>query len=171
MKKAALRAAETGHLVFSTLHTTSASGTITRIIDIFPVDQQEQIRIQLSSNLMAVLSQALCAKASGRGRVAAYEFMVVTPAIANLIRENKTYRIDSSIQTGKKLGMQLLDEHLWRLYDTGKIDLEQMMDKGQQPGALQDKAMAKIESLRGKHKTKKKAAKKEMEDLGPILRA
>ncbi len=66
------------------------------------------------------------------GRVAAYEFMVVTPAIANLIRENKTYRIDSSIQTGKKLGMQLLDEHLWQLYDTGRISLEEMLDKGRQ---------------------------------------
>ena len=169
--ESAVRAAETGHLVFSTVHTTSAAGTITRIIDVFPVDQQEQIRIQLSSNLMAVLSQALCPLAVGKGRVAAYEFMVVTPAIANLIRENKTYRIDSSIQTGKKLGMQLLDEHLWQLYDIGKITLEEMLDKGQQPGALQDKAMAKIDAIRGRAKTKKKAAKKAMEDLGPILRA
>lgn len=169
--EAAVRAAETGHLVFSTVHTTSASGTITRLIDVFPVSQQEQIRIQLSSNLIAVLSQALCPLAAGKGRVAAYEFMVVTPAIANLIRENKTYRIDSSIQTGKKLGMQLLDEHLWKLYDTGKITLEEMLDKGRQPGALQDKATAKIEALRGKHKHKKKKAQQEMEDLGPILRA
>jgi len=169
--EAAVRAAETGHLVFSTVHTTSAAGTITRLIDVFPVSQQEQIRIQLSSNLIAVLSQALCPLAAGKGRIAAYEFMVVTPAIANLIRENKTYRIDSSIQTGKKLGMQLLDEHLWRLYDTGKITLEEMLDKGRQPGALQDKATAKIEALRGKHKHKKKAAQQQMEDLGPILRA
>lgn len=169
--EAAVRAAETGHLVFSTVHTTSAAGTITRLIDVFPVSQQEQIRIQLSSNLIAVLSQALCPLAAGKGRIAAYEFMVVTPAIANLIRENKTYRIDSSIQTGKKLGMQLLDEHLWRLYDTGKITLEEMLDKGRQPGALQDKATAKIEAMRGKHKHKKKAARQEMEDLGPILRA
>ncbi|MGD2094390.1 MAG: type IV pilus twitching motility protein PilT [Phycisphaerales bacterium] len=169
--EAAVRAAETGHLVFATVHTTSAAGTITRLIDVFPVDQQEQIRIQLSSNLLAVLSQALCPLAAGRGRVAAYEFMVVTPAIANLIRENKTYRIDSSIQTGKKLGMQLLDEHLWHLYDTGLINLEEMLDKGRQPGALQDKAMEKINSLRGKHKGKKKAAQQEMEDLGPILRS
>ena len=169
--EAAVRAAETGHLVFSTVHTTSAAGTITRLIDVFPVTQQEQIRIQLSSNLIAVLSQALCPLAAGKGRIAAYEFMVVTPAIANLIRENKTYRIDSSIQTGKKLGMQLLDEHLWQLYDTGKITLEQMLDNGRQPGALQDKAMAKIEALKGKHKHMKKAAQREMEDLGPILRA
>jgi twitching motility protein PilT len=167
--EAAVRAAETGHLVFSTVHTTSAAGTITRLIDVFPVDQQEQIRIQLSSNLIAVLSQALCPVATGKGRVAAYEFMVVTPAIANLIRENKTYRIDSSIQTGKKLGMQLLDEHLWQLYDMGKITLEEMLDKGRQPGALQDKAMAKINAIRGKQK-RKKAGGDELEDLGPILR-
>ena len=168
--ESAVRAAETGHLVFSTVHTTSAAGTITRLIDVFPVDQQEQIRIQLSSNLIAVLSQALCPLATGRGRIAAYEFMVVTPAIANLIRENKTYRIDSSIQTGKKLGMQLLDEHLWKLYDTGIINLEEMIDKGRQPGALQDKANEKINALRGKHKTRKREAKKEMDDLGTILR-
>jgi len=170
--EAAIRAAETGHLVFSTVHTTSAAGTITRLIDVFPVTQQEQIRIQLSSNLIAVLSQALCPLAAGKGRIAAYEFMVVTPAIANLIRENKTYRIDSSIQTGKKLGMQLLDEHLWQLYDTGKITLEEMLDKSRQPGALQDKAMAKIETLRGgKHKHKKKEVQQQMDDMGPILRS
>jgi twitching motility protein PilT len=167
--EAAVRAAETGHLVFSTVHTTSAAGTISRIIDVFPVDQQEQIRIQLSGNLIAVLSQALCPLATGKGRIAAYEFMVVTPAIANLIRENKTYRIDSSIQTGKRLGMQLLDEHLWQLYDSGKITLEEMLDKGRTPGALQDKAMARIKST--KVKGKREDAKKEMEDLGPILRA
>ena len=167
--EAAIRAAETGHLVFSTVHTTSAAGTITRLIDVFPVNQQEQIRIQLSSNLMAVLSQVLCPLATGRGRVAAYEFMVVTPAIANLIRENKTYRIDSSIQTGRKLGMQLLDEHLWRLYDMGKITLEEMLDKSRQPGALQDKAMSKMKAVRVKGK-RKGAAQKELEDMGPILR-
>lgn len=166
--ESAIRAAETGHLVFSTVHTTSAAGTVTRIIDVFPVDQQEQIRIQLSSNLMAVISQALCPLAVGRGRVAAYEFMVVTPAIANLIRENKTYRIDSSIQTGKKLGMQLLDEHLWQLYDAGKITLEVMLDNSRQPGALQDKALAKMGAT--KAKAKRKETEKEMEDIGPILR-
>ncbi|MBL7107474.1 MAG: type IV pilus twitching motility protein PilT [Phycisphaerae bacterium] len=142
--EAAVRAAETGHLVFSTLHTTSASGTITRIIDVFPPNQQEQIRTQLSSNLIAVLAQALCKKTGGKGRVAAYEFMVNTPAIANLIRENKSYRIDSSIQTGKKLGMQLLDDHLWRLYDKGVIPIEEMLEKARQPGELQDKARQKM---------------------------
>jgi twitching motility protein PilT len=148
--ESAIRAAETGHLVFSTLHTISAAGTITRIIDVFPVSQQEQIRTQLSTNLMAVLSQELCPLATGRGRIAAYEFMVVTPAISNLIRENKTYRIDSSIQTGRKLGMQLLDEHLWQLYETGRITREEMLEKARQPGALQDKVMAKIGKVRGK---------------------
>jgi twitching motility protein PilT len=167
--ESAVRAAETGHLVFSTLHTTSAAGTITRIIDVFPVNQQEQIRIQLSSNLIAVLSQALCPLATGKGRIAAYEFMVVTPAIANLIRENKTYRIDSSIQTGKKLGMQLLDEHLWQLYNTGKISLDEMLVQSRQPGMLQDKVTAKHKAI--KVKEKRKAATKEMEDLGTVFRA
>jgi twitching motility protein PilT len=163
--ESAIRAAETGHLVFSTLHTISAAGTITRIIDVFPVNQQEQIRTQLSANLMAVLSQALCPLATGRGRIAAYEFMVVTPAISNLIRENKTYRIDSSIQTGRKLGMQLLDEHLWQLYEMGKITMEEMLDKARQPGQLQDKAMARLRGAKVKGKKRP-----EFEDMGPILR-
>jgi twitching motility protein PilT len=163
--EAALRAAETGHLVFSTLHTTSASGTITRIIDVFPVDQQEQIRIQLSSNLIAVLSQALCPLSTGKGRVAAYEFMIVTPAIANLVRENKVYRIDSSIQTGKKLGMQLLDDHLWQLYENGKITMAEMMDKARQPGALHDKATSRLKGLKPHERPPE-----EEEDFGPILR-
>lgn len=165
--EAAVRAAETGHLVFSTLHTTSASGTVTRIIDVFPPNQQEQIRTQLSGNLIAVLSQELCPLAVGKGRVAAYEFMVVTPAIANLIRENKPYRIDSSIQTGRKLGMQLLDDHLWELYDSGRINYEEMLVKARQPGALQDKALAKIKGLKGTAAADKK---KEIEDMGIILR-
>ncbi len=165
--EAAIRAAETGHLVFSTLHTTSASGTVTRIIDVFPPNQQEQIRTQLSGNLIAVLSQELCPLAAGKGRIAAYEFMVVTPAIANLIRENKPYRIDSSIQTGRKLGMQLLDDHLWHLYDAGRITYEEMLVKARQPGTLQDKVMSKIKGLKGVTAAEKK---KEIEDMGPILR-
>jgi twitching motility protein PilT len=160
--EAAVRAAETGHLVFSTLHTTSASGTITRIIDVFPPNQQEQIRTQLSTNLIAVLAQALCPLAVGKGRIAAYEFMVVTPAISNLIRENKAYRIDSSIQTGKKLGMQLLDEHLWKFYDIGKITLEEMLDKAREPGPLHDKAKEKMIRL--------KQDISELEKGGDILR-
>lgn len=163
--ESAIRAAETGHLVFSTLHTTSAAGTITRIIDVFPPNQQEQIRTQLSTNLIAVLAQALCPLASGKGRIAAYEFMVTTPAISNLIRENKSYRIDSSIQTGKKLGMQLLDDHLWQFYDEGKITLEEMLDKARAPGVLQDKARGKLKQQR---EPKKKKGGEE-EDLGGIV--
>src|SRR5438067_9086096 len=136
---AAIRAAETGHLVFGTLHTTGASGTINRIIDAFPTDQQEQVRVQLSTTLLAVLSQALCPRIDVDGMVAAYEFMVVTPAIANLIRENKTFRIDSAIQTGKKFGMQLLDEHLLKLYNEGKISPEEAIDKSRRPADIAER--------------------------------
>jgi twitching motility protein PilT len=160
--ESSIRAAETGHLVFSTVHTTGCQGTINRIIDAFPVSQQEQIRVQLSTNMIAVLSQALCPLAAGKGMVAAYEFMVVTPAISNLIRENKTYRIDSSIQTGKKLGMQLLDDHLWELYSTGRIVLEEMIDKARQPALLLEKA----EAAGGAGEEFRQG----MDDLGPILR-
>ena len=137
--EAAVRAAETGHLVFATLHTTGAAGTITRIIDAFPTNQQAQIRVQLSTSLICVLSQVLMARADKPGRVAAFEFLVVTPAISNLIRENKTFRIDSAIQTGKKFGMQLLDDHLWQLYEEGKINAEEMIDKSKDPGDLTEK--------------------------------
>ena len=137
--EAAIRAAETGHLVFATLHTTGAAGTITRIIDAFPNNQQAQIRVQLSTSLICVLSQVLMSRADKPGRVAAFEFLVVTPAIANLIRENKTFRIDSAIQTGKKFGMQLLDDHLWRLYEQGLISPEEMIDKSKDPGEITEK--------------------------------
>jgi twitching motility protein PilT len=162
--ESAIRAAETGHLVFSTLHTTGCQGTINRIIDAFPVAQQEQIRVQMSTNLLAVLSQALCPLKTGKGRVAAYEFMVVTPAISNLIRENKTYRIESSIQTGKKLGMQLLDDHLWDLYDQDKITLEEMLEKARQPNMLLEKAEKK-QGFRTND------IRKELDDIGPVLGA
>jgi len=140
--EAAIRAAETGHLVFGTLHTTGAAGTINRIIDAFPTNQQEQIRVQLSVTLIAVLSQVLLVRKDRPGRVAGYEFLMVTPAIANLIRENKTYRIDSAIQTGKKFSMQLLDDHLWSMYTKDLIDAEEMIDKGKNPGTLRDKVHA-----------------------------
>jgi twitching motility protein PilT len=142
--EAAIRAAETGHLVFSTLHTTGAQGTINRIIDAFPVAQQEQVRVQLSINLLAVLSQILLRRKGTGGRVAAYEFLVVTPAISNLVRENKTYRIDSAIQTGKKYGMQLLDDHLWQLYDAGVCDAEECIERARHPADLQAKIEAKL---------------------------
>jgi twitching motility protein PilT len=136
---AAIQAAETGHLVFGTLHTTGAGGTINRIIDAFPTEQQEQIRVQLSGTLLAVLSQALLPRIDTDGMVAAYEFMVNTPAISNLIRENKTFRIDSAIQTGKKFGMQLLDEHLLELYNSGKVSAEEAIDKSRRPADLAER--------------------------------
>jgi twitching motility protein PilT len=138
--EAAIKAAETGHLVFGTLHTTGAAGTINRIIDAFPVAQQEQVRVQLSTSLLAVLSQVLLPRADKPGRVAGYEFLVVTPAISNLIRENKTFRIDSAIQTGKKFGMQLLDDHLWSLFSKGLISADEMVDKARNPAALSGRA-------------------------------
>jgi len=135
----AITSAETGHLVFATLHTSGAASTINRVIDAFPTDQQEQIRVQLANNLIAVLSQALCPRIDMEGRIAAYEFMYVTPAIQNLIRENKSFRIDSEIQTGKKYGMQLLDDHLWQLFQSGKISAEEAIDKSKNPGMMVDR--------------------------------
>jgi twitching motility protein PilT len=136
---AAISAAETGHLVFATLHTNGAASTINRIIDAFPTDQQEQVRVQLANNLIAVISQALCPRVDVEGMVAAYEFMYVTPGIQNLIRENKVFRIDSEIQTGKRWGMQLLDETLWNLFQAGKISAEEAIDKSKNPGGMMDK--------------------------------
>ena len=140
--EAAVTAAETGHLVFGTLHTTGCQGTINRIIDAFPQNQQAQIRVQLSVALIGVISQALCPR-KPKGMVAAYEFMMVTSAIANLIRENKTFRIDSAIQTGKKYGMQLLDEHLYTLWSKDIIDEEDAIDKAKEPGEMAEKIEAK----------------------------
>ena len=137
--EAAIRAAETGHLVFGTLHTNSASGTINRIIDAFPVNQQAQIRVQLATSLLAVLSQQLMPRIDKPGMVAAFEFLVVTSAISNLIREAKTFRIDSAIQTGQKFGMQLLDDHLWQLYTDGIIAAEELVDKSKDPNEAADK--------------------------------
>ncbi len=137
--QAAMRAAETGHLVFGTLHTTSAHRTVTRLIDQFPVDQQEQIRVMLSESMIATLCQALLPMKERKGRVAAFEFMVVTNAISNLIRENKVFRIPSSIQTGKKLGMQLLDDHLFQLVCEGKVEDKEAIDQSTNPADLQEK--------------------------------
>ena len=132
----AITAAETGHLVFGTLHTSGAASTINRIIDAFPTDQQEQVRVQLAGNLIAVLSQALCPRIDTDGMLAAYEFMYVTPSIQNLIRDNKSFRIDSDIQTGKRFGMQLLDDNLWMNYNAGKISREEAIDKSKNPGSM-----------------------------------
>jgi twitching motility protein PilT len=135
----AITAAETGHLVFGTLHTSGAASTINRIIDAFPTDQQEQVRVQLANNLIAVISQALCPRVDTDGMVAAYEFMYVTPGIQNLIRDNKVFRIDSEIQTGRRYGMQLLDDTLWGLFQAGKISAEECIDKSKNPGGMVDR--------------------------------
>lgn len=156
--ESAVRAAETGHLVFATVHTTGAQGTVTRIVDQFPPNQQEQMRVQISTNLIAVLSQSLCRKKSGKGRVAAYEFMMVTPAISNLIRENKTYRINSAIQTGKKFGMQLMDDHLWELYSDGSISVEEMRDKARNPEELMAKVQGASTGMVGRDNSPEEAA-------------
>ena len=131
----AITAAETGHIVLGTLHTTGAQGTVNRIIDVFPTQQQEQIRTQLSTSIIGILSQALLPKIGG-GRVAAYEMLVVTPAVANLIRENKTFRITSTIQTGMKLGMQLLDDHMFKLWRDGIVDKREVLGKANNPEEL-----------------------------------
>ncbi|MBI3944624.1 MAG: PilT/PilU family type 4a pilus ATPase [Armatimonadetes bacterium] len=124
---AAITAAETGHLVFSTLHTTGAARTVDRITDVFPHEQQEQIRTQLSGNLVAVISQLLLPVASGNGRVAAFEIMIATPAIGHLIREKKTHSIFSAIQTGTQLGMRTLDMSLLELWVRGLITRDEAL--------------------------------------------
>jgi twitching motility protein PilT len=133
--EAAISAAETGHVVFGTLHTTGATGTVNRIIDVFPTSQQEQIRTQLSTSIIGVLSQTLLPRIGG-GRCAAHEMLVVTPAIGNLIRENKTFRITSAIQTGAKLGMVLLDDALFKLWREGKVSKDDVLVKAASPDDL-----------------------------------
>ena len=133
--EAAITAAETGHVVFGTLHTNSAQGTVNRIIDVFPTNQQDQIRTQLSVSIIGILSQTLVPRIGG-GRIAAHELLVVTPGIANLIRENKTFRINSAIQTGTKLGMQLMDDALFYLFRDEKITAEDALTKSQRPEDL-----------------------------------
>ncbi len=120
----ALSAAETGHLVFGTLHTSSAAKTIDRIVDVFPAEEKEMVRAMLSESLRAVISQCLCKTADGNGRVAAHEIMVGTPAIRNLIREGKIPQMYSAIQTGANVGMQTLDQNLIKLVQAKKITKE-----------------------------------------------
>jgi twitching motility protein PilT len=132
---AAISAAETGHIVFGTLHTNSAQGTVNRLIDAFPGNLQDQIRTQLSTSLLGVAAQTLIPKIGG-GRCAAYEVLVVTPGIANLIRENKTFRIGSAIQTGAKFGMQLMDDSLFNLWRDGKVEIEDILSKAHRPDDL-----------------------------------
>ena len=135
--QAAITAAETGHLVMGTLHTTGAARTVDRIIDAFPKEQQEQIRVQVASSLVAVVSQLLIPRIDQQGRVAAFEIMISTPAIANLIRENKTFRIDSAIQTGRKFGMILLDDSLFEHFIAKRISYADMMQRALDPTTLQ----------------------------------
>ena len=141
--EAAIAAAETGHLVFGTLHTTGAAKTIDRIVNAFPTNQQEQIRIQLSTVLQAVISQLLLPRVDKPGRVAVFEVMVNTPSIGALIRDNKTFRINSDIQTGAKYGMVTLDSFLIDKYQAGLISQEEVITKSQDPTTI----MAKLQEL------------------------
>src|SRR5437773_7529988 len=135
---AAIEAAETGHIVFATVHTSGAASTINRVIDVFPKEQQDQVRTQLSTALIGVLSQAILPK-KPEGLIAAFEMMVVTDAIQNLIRENKVYRIDSSIQTGRKYGMFLLDDNLFGLWKNGLVEKEEVLLRSGKPAELAGK--------------------------------
>lgn len=133
----AITAAETGHLVFGTLHTVDAVQTVDRVIDVFPIHQQQQIRMQLSVNLVGVLSQTLVKRADGRGRTAAYEVLNAVGAIRNLIRENKTYQIASILQTGSKLGMHTLDQSLASLVKDKSITYQDALLKAKDRGEFE----------------------------------
>lgn len=132
----AITAAETGHLVFATLHTNNAAESVDRMIDVFPPGQQEQIRTQLSNNLVAIISQQLLPRAGGKGRVPANEIMLASPAIRNLIREAKTHQITSMIQTSGNMGMITMDQYLRDIYLKGWVSLEQIMERCQNPDEL-----------------------------------
>ncbi len=136
----AITAAETGHLVFGTLHTTDAPQTIDRIIDVFEPEAQQQIRMQLSTVLQAVISQTLLMKKGGKGRVAAFEIMRCTSAIRTLIREGKTYQIYTDIQTGQQFGMQTLDTSLMNLVSSGQIDYDDALSRSSNPMEFQIRA-------------------------------
>jgi twitching motility protein PilT len=125
----AIEAAQTGHLVFATLHTTSAHKTVDRVIEVFPHDQQEQVRSTLADGIRAVITQTLLKRIDRKGRCVALEIMIATPAVRNLVREAKTYQIPSTIQTGKKYGMQLLDDALMDLYNKGWISPDEAYQK------------------------------------------
>ncbi|PKO17609.1 type IV pili twitching motility protein PilT [candidate division BRC1 bacterium HGW-BRC1-1] len=142
--EAAITAAETGHLVFGTLHTISASETMNRVIDQFPVNQQEQIRAVLSVALRTIIAQTLLPRASGRGRIAAYEILHNTPAVANLIREKKINRIISTIQTSAKQGMITMDDYLLTLYKRGLIAGEVCLERCHFPADMREKMMAML---------------------------
>jgi twitching motility protein PilT len=143
--EAAITAAETGHLVFATLHTTGAASTVDRIVDAFPSNQQEQVRTQLSVGLVAVISQLLLVRQDKPGRVASFEIMVSTPSIRSLIRDNKTFRITSDIQTGAKYGMITMDAYLMALYSAGQISYEDLVTKAQDVDAVKQKLLDQSE--------------------------
>lgn len=135
----AITAAETGHLVFSTLHTNSASEAIDRIIDVFPPYQQQQIRVQLAGVLKGVVAQQLLPKQNSSGRVAAFEVMLANPAVSNLIREGKTYQLLSMIQTNRKEGMQTMDDAIYELYMKSYIDSDTAVSYAQDPAGMKQK--------------------------------
>ena len=141
--EAAVSAAETGHLVFATLHTTGAARTVDRIVDAFPTNQQAQIRTQLASSLLAVISQVLLPRQDKPGRVAAFEIMVSTPSIQALIRDSKTFRITSELQTGAKYGMNTLDSHLMDLYMNKIISYTELITAAQDPESITEKLQAR----------------------------
>ena len=145
--EAAISAAETGHLVFGTLHTNSAAKTVDRIVDAFSANMKDMIRTQLASSLVAVISQVLCKKVGG-GRVAAYEIMVNTTSIASLIRENKTFRIPSDIQTGANLGMITMDTHLMSLVNRELVTPDEALEKAQDPLVMREKLVQSGAQLR-----------------------
>jgi twitching motility protein PilT len=145
--EAAISAAETGHLVFGTLHTNSAAKTVDRIVDAFPANTKEMVRTQLASSLVAVISQVLCKKIGG-GRIAAYEIMVNTTSIASLIRDNKSFRINSDIQTGASLGMITLDTHLMSLANRELISPDEAMEKCHDPISMREKLLQSGAKLR-----------------------
>ncbi len=137
----ALTAAETGHLVFGTLHTMNAPKTVDRVIDVFPPQQQQQIRVMFSEAIAAVISQVLLKRKDGRGRIAALEIMVANPAIKNLIREAKSHQIPSIIQTSQKLGMQSMDQVLKNLAMTGKVDFKEAKMYATNPDLFDDRVI------------------------------
>jgi twitching motility protein PilT len=132
----AITAAETGHLVLGTLHTGNASRTLDRLLDVFPPDQQEQIRIMVSESLRGVISQQLIPRSDGKGRVLALEILTNTPAVANVIREAKTYMLPGIIQTGKKQGMQLMDDALVELHKRGLISADEAYARADQKAEM-----------------------------------
>jgi twitching motility protein PilT len=134
----AITAAETGHLVLGTLHTSNASRTLDRLLDVFPVDQQEQIRIMVSESLRGVISQQLIPSADGKRRVLALETLTNTPAVANVIREAKTFMLPGIIQTGRKLGMQLMDDSLIELFDRGEISADEAVGRAEQKREMRE---------------------------------